>query len=364
MNLTLDLGLKCANFFHWWTQTLASVVPHKLQTFFSDSTNKPLFIRFTNFQVYFYSIQNNGTETELAHFYLHQEGRKQCEDFFNANPQWQLAEKILLLNEKQALKKILSLPLAAQGSLARVVSYEMDRFTPFKIDHLYFTLQVIRKDNENKKIEVDFTFISKDRLNNYYKELKEWGLVADAVFCDGKRTYVESDNLLPEELRPERSNIRKIISRALMMSFFVLSLGSLAIPLWLQNEAIDHLKHEITDKKRKAKDVDVIKSEVDSKIQVVNQVAMLKQSSPPVLNILSQLTELLPKKTYLKSFEYTGNKIQILGLSPSASTLIGILETSPYFKQTNFVSPITQDTEAGVDQFQLSAQIEEVKNVQ
>lgn len=364
-NSIQNLNIHFYQFLNWWTSTLFSLIPEKIKLFFENYLDKPLFVRFLNFKIHFYTIQS-GVETEIASFYLHQDGAKEREAFFEKHLSFLQAEKILLLNDKQVLQKNLTLPLAAQSNLDRVVGYEIDRYTPFKSDDIYSVMEIVKTDTINKKIEVNFTCISKGRLDNYYNRLKDWGFTVDAVFHEnvGKHNYPQSNNLLPQILRPERSKLIKLVNSGLISVFALLLLTSVAMPLWFQQEKISNLKQEITVAKRKAHEVDTLKSDVDDKIKVVNKIVELKKNATPVLNTLSQLTDLLPKKTYLKSFEYSGNKIQILGLSPSASNLIGMLENSPYFKQTNFVSPITQDPESGIDQFQLSAQIEEAKNVE
>jgi general secretion pathway protein L len=363
MNSIQQLTIQFSDFFRWWGKTLASIIPNNLRNFFINQTDQPLFVRFTNFQVHFYSNYHN-VETQLASFYLHQEGKKQCDTFFEINTNWKKAKKYLLLNDKQVLNKKLTLPLAAQKNLTQVIMYEVDRYTPFNIDNIFFNAKTIKSDNENKQISVDFTFIGKEKLNHYYNELKGWGLTLDGIFEDTQtKNCTKSNNFLPEELQTKESKIKKIVHHLSLACLLVLVFISVGMPVWLQNEKITLLNQEISTTKRKANEVDIIKTAIDDQLQEVNKITVLKQNSPPILNIIGQLTNLLPRKTYLKSFEYSNNKIQILGLSASASTLISVLEDSAYFKQTNFVSPITQDVESGgQDLFQLVTQMKESKN--
>ena len=360
-----ELTVKLSDFFHWWKETLISTPLYSMCNFFSDQSDQPLFIRFINFQVYFYRHENQ-IEIEIARFYLHRDGKKQCDIFFENNVAWKNAKKYLLLSDKQALNKQLTLPLAAQKNLIKVIIYEVGRYTPFNIDNIFFTTKILRSDNENKQILVDFTFIGKEKLHHYYNELKTWGITLDGVFEDtNAKNYADADNFLPDNLRTKKSKINKITNQIFLVTLLMLMFTSVGMPLWFQGEKITFLKQEITTTKRKANEVNNIKTEIDNQLEEVNKISLLKHSSPPVLTIISQLTNLLPKKTYLKSFEYSNKKIQILGLSSSASMLISVLEDSPYFKQTNFVSPITQDVESGgQDLFQLETQVEEIKNVQ
>ncbi len=364
LNKTIHLPPEISAFFNWWGKTLVDLLPRYVRNFFSNRAEQPLFVKFTNFNVAFYK-NDNDSEIELANFYFHQEGQKACNEFFNENTAFKNAKKYLLLHSKQILNKKLTLPLAASKNLTQVITYEIDRYTPFTIDNVFFTAKTVKIDNDNKQILVDFSFIGKERLNAYYNDLKKWDLVLDGIFEDKQLVnYAESDNFLPEKYRIKTSNLTKSVNQFLFVAFLILIATSVALPLWYQKQEITLLKQEIASTKRKANEVSEIKAQIDAQIQEINKISELKKSSVPVLTILSELTNLLPKKTYLKSFEYSNNKIQILGLSSSASNLISVLEDSPYFKQTNFVSPITQDAESGgQDLFQLTAQVESEKNV-
>lgn len=68
------------------------------------------------------------------------------------------------------------------------------------------------------------------------------------------------------------------------------------------------------------------------------------------LEILAELTRLLPEDTWITNLNYKGfdlknrgdsrGEVIISGLSSSASRLVSILEDSPYFEQVEFVGPI------------------------
>ena len=58
-----------------------------------------------------------------------------------------------------------------------------------------------------------------------------------------------------------------------------------------------------------------------------------------------------------KYFKYANGRLQIQGISSSASALIAILEASQLFKNTSFVSPVTQDRTTGLERFQIATQL-------
>ena len=78
--------------------------------------------------------------------------------------------------------------------------------------------------------------------------------------------------------------------------------------------------------------------------------------------VIDEVTRLLPDNTWLKSFQYANGKLQIQGISSSASALIAILEASQLFNNTRFVSPVTQDRSTGLERFQIATQLKGSKN--
>jgi general secretion pathway protein L len=50
-------------------------------------------------------------------------------------------------------------------------------------------------------------------------------------------------------------------------------------------------------------------------------------------------------------------RIIIQGQSPSASSLIQGIETSAFFHNVSFVSPVTKDTSNGLERFQIASDV-------
>jgi general secretion pathway protein L len=74
------------------------------------------------------------------------------------------------------------------------------------------------------------------------------------------------------------------------------------------------------------------------------------------IELLKELTAILPDATWVEQLEISGNEIRVRGQSPTASALLGLMEASKLFQNATFLSPITAGA-AGKDRFYLSAQI-------
>ena len=73
-----------------------------------------------------------------------------------------------------------------------------------------------------------------------------------------------------------------------------------------------------------------------------------------MVDILNTLSTLIDDRTWLAYLQYSEHHLQIQGESPSASTLIGVLESSEIFTKARFVSPVTQNNINKLERFQIT----------
>jgi general secretion pathway protein L len=79
------------------------------------------------------------------------------------------------------------------------------------------------------------------------------------------------------------------------------------------------------------------------------------------LNILKELTTVLPKNTWLSRARITQTTVEIEGYAASATGLLPKLEASPLFKKAEFSSPTFRDTRMNADRFNIKMEIEGIQ---
>jgi general secretion pathway protein L len=66
------------------------------------------------------------------------------------------------------------------------------------------------------------------------------------------------------------------------------------------------------------------------------------KSRSRTLTYLKAVTDLIPASSYLTTFRFREDKVELDGISDKASDLIAILESSPYFTGVEFTAPTTK----------------------
>jgi general secretion pathway protein L len=85
--------------------------------------------------------------------------------------------------------------------------------------------------------------------------------------------------------------------------------------------------------------------------------AKRKQSSPSTVMVVEALSKALPDGTYVTELRIDGDKVQVVGMTQDAPSLIRLIEKSPQFERATFFAPTTRAQNAPGEQFHIEARI-------
>lgn len=134
--------------------------------------------------------------------------------------------QVLVLAPSAVLVQSLQLPLAAARNLTTVVGYELDRFTPFDADQLYFVARQERRTPTHLKVTL--VAILRERLDQILLDCAALGLQPHQVDVHGLGI-----DLLPAPLRPRQRTAGKGLQRSLPWLCGALLIA--AMLLWLND---------------------------------------------------------------------------------------------------------------------------------
>ena len=73
--------------------------------------------------------------------------------------------------------------------------------------------------------------------------------------------------------------------------------------------------------------------------------------------LIDEVSRILPDHTWIARLDLTASEMQLQGQSSNSSSLIAIIEASPYFEHARFGSPVVQITGTANDRFHIIAGI-------
>jgi len=110
------------------------------------------------------------------------------------------------------------------------------------------------------------------------------------------------------------------------------------------------------------KKVEALKSEValiSGDIKAIND---FKKQNDLTMNIIKEMTAILPPKTWLTRLRITDRTVDIEGYSASATEIILKLENSKYFQKVEFGSSTFRDPRQNSDRFVIKMELKNEAN--
>jgi len=150
-------------------------------------------------------------------------------------------------------------------------------------------------------------------------------------------------NLLPFEMRRKVRQIGKPL-------FIILTSLALALSLAWGTGIYMRYRKEIrilnTEMKKRKPVVEAIEKMQRRKEELRKEISGLekiKSGEVSKIEMLRELTQLLPSTVWIWNLKYTGKEIEISGFADSASDLIPLLDKSPLFEKVEFSTPVTKE---------------------
>jgi len=262
--------------------------------------------------------------------------------------------QILLLPAERTLRRRLNLPAAAEEHLSQVLTFEIDRQTPFRADQIYFDHRIVKRDPVARTLTVEMLAVPKVVLDQALQALGNLPLdSADVAVADVPSGF----NLLPIDRRARRVDKRLRMNFILGTSVLML----LALVMWqslaLREKAIESLADEQSAASASARESADLKRQLRDAIQGANFLAKKKSEQAVSVDVLAEVTRLVPDDTWLERLSFVGTQVQLQGQSARADKLIAILTKSTCLTNPQFQGIITPDGATGKERFSLAADL-------
>ena len=272
-----------------------------------------------------------------------------------------MARTVFCIPAERVLTRTLSLPTAAEDNLRQVLSFEMDRQTPFKADQVYFDSRVLGHDAGGRNARVELVLIPRGQLDQELAALP--GGAADLDGVDSWRGLPGAGrrhtNLLPPERRARRRNVRVPLNLGLAAATLVLLMVNMDESLSNRATAVESMRAEVATAATEAKQVAALKKTLADSIAGANFLSDRKRKGPLTVALIDDLSRRLPKDSYLERLQIENKQVQLQGQAQEAAKLIALLGESPCLGNPGFQGQVQPDPRTGKERFQINADLKE-----
>lgn len=266
------------------------------------------------------------------------------------------ARGILDLPDAAVLLHSLTLPVAAARDLHHLIRYELDRFTPFNADQVYYAVR--REPDSDARPRVTLALVRREFLDQCLSDCEALGLELEAVDVRDTSGAPMGINLLPAQYRLAGNQRGRVVTLALSLSCVVLVIASAL--LWLHNResALSAMQAEVQQLRQQAGEVAALRSVWDNSQGAMRFLIERRTRQPGRAQLLSELTGCLPSDTWLQSLEIdVDGQVDMAGLSARASGLIARIKDCPHLAEPQFQGVIQPDPASGRERFYLRARV-------
>jgi general secretion pathway protein L len=332
----------------WWVRQMRSLLPERLLS--DDAMADALVVipESLNDQPRIRLIQRRRRrELLLGRFRLDDAGQRAAKAAVRQKPQ----RVVLQPDPSLVLERKVVLPLAAERDLTRVLSYEMDRLTPFAAPQVFWSAAVERRDRAASRLELCLTLVPKAVLQPVLAALDRLGLPPSAIAAVSEA----GEHRLIDTQAP--TTRRRVMLPAAVGLVALLVLVAVITPFVTQSMARRAVDARIATLQPRLAEVEALRRHIAAGSAGSDAIAAEQARIGDALQVLAAVTDLLPDDTVLGDLSLHDGKLEISGQSQAAAQLIPALATDPTVHNPSFAAPLTRTADGKADTFVIRAEL-------
>jgi len=342
-------------FLSWWRDELIDLLPPPLKSWAEREPDRILICRTTDG----FALHASAIDPDAPAFCLGSD-----EDGVNALAELEKLKRsleepdaplVLCLNPADVLSRRLSFPLAVEVNLRQVLTFEMDRQTPFKADQVYFDFVIASRDEVQKLLHVDLVLALRAQVDPVVaalrKRINQPLDQIDALRVGRKRWGV---NLIAQVARPKRNHFWLKVNLGLLAASVILLWVVMAQANARKARAVTSLNERIEAVREDARAASSLRQELADARDASTFLARRRAETPAFLDILTDVTELLPDDVWLERMMLAQDEIQLQGQAKESSKLINLLTQSKLISNPQMRGPVQVDPRTNKERFNIA----------
>jgi len=261
----------------------------------------------------------------------------------------------ILMRNDHFLFRAVDFPKAAVDFLDGMIRAQIDRLTPWPAGEAVFGITP-PEQIANERIALTVASTSKQEIQPLLSLAAGLGAASVAGLLEIREGGDASEPIsIFEQPLTNATGVAMDLPRLLRRVLFgtlLAAASSLAVGAYV-GSALDsrqqELQHAIAQRRA------ALRANQGGSAEML--LAKRKQTSPSSVMVLEAISRVLPDSTYVTELRVEGDKLQMIGLTRDAPSLIKLMEQSPQFTRATFFAPTTRDQNDPGERFHIEARI-------
>lgn len=264
----------------------------------------------------------------------------------------------LVVDAELTLRRTLHVPRAAEAEIRGVLSFEIERHTPFRDHEIYFDHVIDREASNDATVTANLVIVPRRIVDPVIRGLRELGFDLDRVVVSPAAGAAGDETVtIPVEGVVKRRHRGNNAIKLWATLTIVLAVAAATMPLIRLMSLSETLAVAVQQAEAEAETTRSLQDEVDRLSRGMNVIARAKAEASSPLAILQDLSHLLPDGTWVVQFSIVGDEVILEGRTDSSARLVGLLEASPLFESVKYLAPVTRDAREGLERFNFSLRL-------
>lgn len=165
----------------------------------------------------------------------------------------------------------------------------------------------------------------------------------------------DSINLLAEN--KSRSRTPLLLTVVLLSAIAAITAAWFLVPVYFGQQRLEAMERHLQTLKPDLKKVEALQGEVEKIKADIAAINLFKKQNDPTIDIIKDITMILPPKTWLTRLRVTDRNAEIEGYSASATELVLKLENTAHFQKVEFASPTFRDPRLNTERFVIKMEL-------
>jgi general secretion pathway protein L len=255
----------------------------------------------------------------------------------------------------QVLFRPLDFPRQAEDFLDGMIRTQIDRLTPWPADEAVYGWSSPLPAGQ-ERIELTLAATSRQEIEPLVQLATNLGAQSFAAFAGAPAASGAPAKITVFD-QALGSASRGFDAPRLLRTGLVSAAAAAAVALLLATylgDSLDSEQQQLTRRISERRAALRLGSDGNSAFGLL---AKRKQTSPSTVVVLEALSKALPDGTYVTELRIDGDKVQVVGMTQDAPSLIRLIEKSPQFARATFFAPTTRAQNEPGEQFHIEARI-------
>lgn len=155
-----------------------------------------------------------------------------------------------------------------------------------------------------------------------------------------------------------------VLTALLLLGIVAVAALYVVAPLKIEKKRLQDIASQIAARKDEVKKVEALQKDTDALQTEIEMISGFRKAEPITLNIMKEITTILPKTAWITRMKYSGASVDLEGYASSANEILPKLEASPYLRKVEFSSPTFRDVRMNADRFVVKMEIEGAKKIE